>query len=112
MSRALKRDLVRTGTLTRRSAVVDCINSLQRYVLNNLFDSNRQIGIELLLGNSLDDIQTQSVELSFRTEVPNGYNATPSPEYYHHMEEKHKFLVPHSSFDRELETLLDGVFDL
>jgi SacI homology domain len=47
---ALKGDFTRTGERTKRGALNDGVNSLQRYYLNNFLDADRQEGIDLLVG--------------------------------------------------------------
>ena len=47
---ALKRDFTRTGKRTKRGALDDGMNSLQRYYLNNFLDADRQEGMDLLVG--------------------------------------------------------------
>lgn len=47
---ALKGDFTRTGKRTKRGALDDGMNSLQRYYLNNFLDADRQEGIDLLVG--------------------------------------------------------------
>lgn len=47
---ALKGDFTRTGKRTKRGALDDGINSLQRYYLNNFIDADRQEGMDLLVG--------------------------------------------------------------
>lgn len=49
---ALKGDFTRTGTRTKRGALDDGLNSLQRYYLNNFIDADRQEGMDLLAGNA------------------------------------------------------------
>jgi len=49
---ALKGDFTRTGQRTRRGALDDGVNSLQRYYLNNFVDANSQEGMDLLVGNA------------------------------------------------------------
>jgi hypothetical protein len=49
---ALKGDFTRTGKRTRRGALDDGVNSLQRYYLNNFIDADRQEGIDLLVGDA------------------------------------------------------------
>mmetsp|Transcript_50555 Transcript_50555/g.152327 ORF Transcript_50555/g.152327 Transcript_50555/m.152327 type:complete len:1270 (-) Transcript_50555:1937-5746(-) len=49
---ALKGDFTRTGRRTRRGALDDGMNSLQRYYLNNFLDADRQEGMDLLAGNA------------------------------------------------------------
>jgi len=48
---ALKGDFTRTGKRTKRGALDDGINSLQRYYLNNFIDADRQEGMDLLAGH-------------------------------------------------------------
>lgn len=48
---ALKGDFTRTGTRTKRGALDDGMNSLQRYYLNNFIDADRQEGVDLLNGH-------------------------------------------------------------
>ena len=48
---ALKGDFTRTGKRTKRGALDDGINSLQRYYLNNFIDADRQEGMDLLVGH-------------------------------------------------------------
>ena len=50
--RALKGDFTRTGVRTKRGAVDDGINSVQRYYLNNFIDADRQEGMDLLVGSA------------------------------------------------------------
>jgi hypothetical protein len=50
---ALKGDFTRTGKRTRKGALDDGLNSMQRYYLNNFVDADRQEGIDLLIGNEL-----------------------------------------------------------
>lgn len=47
---ALKRDVTRLGRRTRRGAIDDGINSAMRYYINNYQDTDRQIGVDALLG--------------------------------------------------------------
>ncbi|KAL3902834.1 MAG: hypothetical protein SGILL_010681 [Bacillariaceae sp.] len=47
---ALKGDFTRTGKRTKRGALDDGMNSLQRYYLNNFLDADRQEGYDLLVG--------------------------------------------------------------
>jgi hypothetical protein len=47
---ALKGDFTRTGERTKRGALNDGVNSLQRYYLNNFLDADRQEGMDLLVG--------------------------------------------------------------
>uniref|UniRef100_A0A7S1YPH1 SAC domain-containing protein n=1 Tax=Ditylum brightwellii TaxID=49249 RepID=A0A7S1YPH1_9STRA len=49
---ALKGDFTRTGKRTKRGALDDGMNSLQRYYLNNFIDAERQEGMDLLVGYS------------------------------------------------------------
>mmetsp|Transcript_43597 Transcript_43597/g.79708 ORF Transcript_43597/g.79708 Transcript_43597/m.79708 type:complete len:551 (-) Transcript_43597:69-1721(-) len=48
---ALKGDFTRTGKRTKRGALDDGLNSLQRYYLNNFIDADRQEGMDLLVGS-------------------------------------------------------------
>ena len=48
---ALKGDYTRTGQRTKKGALDDGVNSVQRYYLNNFMDADRQEGIDLLLGD-------------------------------------------------------------
>ena len=47
---ALKGDFTRTGKRTRKGALDDGMNSLQRYYLNNFMDADRQEGMDLMVG--------------------------------------------------------------
>ena len=47
---ALKGDFTRTGKRTKRGALDDGMNSLQRYYLNNFMDADRQEGMDLMVG--------------------------------------------------------------
>lgn len=49
---ALKGDFTRTGKRTKRGAMNDGVNSLQRYYLNNFIDADRQEGMDLLAGST------------------------------------------------------------
>jgi hypothetical protein len=49
---ALKGDFTRTGKRTRRGALDDGMNSLQRYYLNNFLDADRQEGMDLMVGHA------------------------------------------------------------
>jgi SacI homology domain len=48
---ALKGDFTRTGRRTRKGALEDGVNSVQRYYLNNFLDADRQEGIDLVTGH-------------------------------------------------------------
>jgi hypothetical protein len=48
---ALKGDFTRTGKRTKKGALDDGMNSLQRYYLNNFLDADRQEGMDLLAGH-------------------------------------------------------------
>lgn len=48
---ALKGDFTRTGKRTKKGALDDGMNSLQRYYLNNFLDADRQEGMDLLVGH-------------------------------------------------------------
>jgi len=55
---ALKGDFTRTGKRTKKGALDDGMNSLQRYYLNNFLDADRQEGMDLMVGYadfSMDD---------------------------------------------------------
>ena len=45
---ALKGDFTRTGKRTKKGALDDGVNSIQRYYLNNFLDADRQEGMDLL----------------------------------------------------------------
>ena len=47
---ALKGDFTRTGKRTKKGALDDGMNSIQRYYLNNFLDADRQEGIDLMVG--------------------------------------------------------------
>jgi hypothetical protein len=49
---ALKGDFTRTGVRTKRGALDDGVNSIQRYYLNNFIDADRQEGMDLLVGST------------------------------------------------------------
>jgi hypothetical protein len=49
---ALKRDFTRTGKRTKKGALDDGMNSLQRYYLNNFLDADRQEGMDLMVGHA------------------------------------------------------------
>jgi hypothetical protein len=49
-SRAMKRDVTRTGKRTRRGMVDDAVSFAQRYVANNYRDGTNQRAIDFLLG--------------------------------------------------------------
>ncbi|KAL7503066.1 hypothetical protein ACHAXN_000902 [Cyclotella atomus] len=49
---ALKGDFTRTGKRTKRGALDDGVNSIQRYYLNNFIDADRQEGMDLLVGSA------------------------------------------------------------
>eukprot|EP00536_Pseudo-nitzschia_multiseries_P017124 jgi/Psemu1/49425/gm1.49425_g len=72
---ALKGDFTRTGKRTKRGALDDGMNSLQRYYLNNFLDADRQEGYDLLVGhaafsNVLEEVPFQNPD----TETNNAYN--------------------------------------
>ena len=56
---ALKGDFTRTGKRTKRGALDDGVNSLQRFYLNNFIDGNRQEGMDLLVGFSKFDTSSE-----------------------------------------------------
>ena len=67
---ALKGDFTRTGKRTKRGAIDDGMNSLQRYYLNNFIDADRQEGMELLVGNSeFDSFPSESGDDEARLSV-------------------------------------------
>lgn len=47
---ALKTDYTRTGTRTKKGALMDGVNSLTRYIKNNFFDGPRQDAYDLMTG--------------------------------------------------------------
>eukprot|EP00020_Sapocribrum_chincoteaguense_P010179 CAMPEP_0170743066 /NCGR_PEP_ID=MMETSP0437-20130122/7073_1 /TAXON_ID=0 /ORGANISM="Sexangularia sp." /LENGTH=591 /DNA_ID=CAMNT_0011081717 /DNA_START=28 /DNA_END=1800 /DNA_ORIENTATION=+ len=49
---ALKNDFTRTGKRTKRGLIMDGVNSVTRYWLNNFRDGWRQDALDLLLGNA------------------------------------------------------------
>lgn len=65
---ALKGDFTRTGERTKRGALNDGVNSLQRYYLNNFLDADRQEGMDLLVGfagfSTVDTLDESSRSLS------------------------------------------------
>ena len=65
---ALKGDFTRTGKRTKRGALDDGINSLQRYYLNNFIDADRQEGMDLLVGHEsfaiVDDTDVDNEEIA------------------------------------------------
>jgi hypothetical protein len=48
---ALKGDFTRTGKRTKKGALDDGMNSMQRYYLNNFLDADRQEGMDILIGH-------------------------------------------------------------
>ncbi|KAK9458096.1 SacI homology domain-containing protein [Dipodascopsis uninucleata] len=50
---ALKTDFTRTGKRTKKGALNDLMNSIERYARNNFFDGPRQDAYDLFLGNHL-----------------------------------------------------------
>jgi hypothetical protein len=67
---ALKGDFTRTGKRTKRGALDDGMNSLQRYYLNNFLDADRQEGYDLLVGYSnfsnVGEIPLEDEELAYQ----------------------------------------------
>jgi len=59
---ALKGDFTRTGKRTKRGALDDGMNSLQRYYLNNFIDADRQEGMDLLTGYLKFDDSSDEIE--------------------------------------------------
>jgi hypothetical protein len=70
---ALKGDFTRTGKRTKKGALDDGMNSLQRYYLNNFQDADRQEGIDLLLGYQ----HFSSAEDELRNDDPNEKSIPP-----------------------------------
>ena len=67
---ALKGDFTRTGKRTKKGALDDGMNSLQRYYLNNFIDADRQEGMDLLVGNSeFDSFPSESGDDEARLSV-------------------------------------------
>lgn len=64
---ALKGDFTRTGKRTKRGALDDGLNSVQRYYLNNFLDADRQEGIDLMTGY-------QTFRLLGQNEEPSDYD--------------------------------------
>eukprot|EP01032_Pedospumella_encystans_P017612 gene17612-20065_t len=71
-SRAMKRDVTRGGRRTQRGAMDDAVAGARRYFMNNLKDSQKQLGIDLLLGlaeyHTLQDINNNVSGDSDRSE--------------------------------------------
>eukprot|EP00521_Asterionellopsis_glacialis_P016235 CAMPEP_0195297088 /NCGR_PEP_ID=MMETSP0707-20130614/20798_1 /TAXON_ID=33640 /ORGANISM="Asterionellopsis glacialis, Strain CCMP134" /LENGTH=997 /DNA_ID=CAMNT_0040358789 /DNA_START=190 /DNA_END=3183 /DNA_ORIENTATION=+ len=63
---ALKGDFTRTGKRTKRGALDDGMNSLQRYYINNFLDADRQEGMDLMVGSAdftvIDDEEEEQME--------------------------------------------------
>ena len=66
---ALKGDFTRTGKRTRRGALDDGINSLQRFYLNNFIDADRQGGVDLLTGYSIFDTADTKSDFPKRDDI-------------------------------------------
>jgi hypothetical protein len=49
----LKRDVTKYGKRTTRGAINDGVNSARRYFINNYHDEKNQLGLDLILGNSI-----------------------------------------------------------
>lgn len=72
-TQALKGDFTRTGKRTKRGAIDDGVNSLQRYYVNNFIDADRQEGMDLLVGDSEfnnDVIASTLLSSDDRDEIP------------------------------------------
>lgn len=50
--RAMKRDVTRTGVRTQQGAIDDAVSGMKRYYVNNYKDWRRQLGVDLMLGNT------------------------------------------------------------
>lgn len=61
---ALKGDFTRTGVRTKKGALDDGVNSIQRYYLNNFIDADRQEGMDLLVGSTSFNEYPSEVEIS------------------------------------------------
>jgi hypothetical protein len=67
---ALKGDFTRTGKRTRKGALDDGMNSLQRYYLNNFLDADRQEGMDLMVGyTNFTNIVDDDIEPASSTEA-------------------------------------------
>lgn len=56
-TRALKRDVTRSGKRTHQGTIDDGVTFILRYYINNNIDTERQKGLDLILGDdSIDDI--------------------------------------------------------
>jgi hypothetical protein len=66
---ALKGDFTRTGKRTKRGALDDGMNSVQRYYLNNFLDADRQEGMDLLTGHQRF---SNAVEDNSSIDLPDG----------------------------------------
>lgn len=55
VSRAMKREVTKTGTESYRGKMSDAMSYCQRYLNNNYFDSDKQRGLDILLGNNVED---------------------------------------------------------
>ena len=70
---ALKGDFTRTGKRTKKGALDDGMNSLQRYYLNNFLDADRQEGIDLLTGQEEFNVLSEDDE-AFDDTVSNDWS--------------------------------------
>lgn len=50
-SKAMKRDVTRTGVRTKRGVLDDAVSFAQRYIANNYHDSTYQSGLDMLIGD-------------------------------------------------------------
>lgn len=86
---ALKGDFTRTGKRTKKGAIDDGMNSLQRYYLNNFIDADRQEGIDLVTGSQdfsfFDDTDTlyNSKERARRRNLLRSFDSDDFGSIYH-----------------------------
>jgi SacI homology domain len=69
---ALKGDFTRTGRRTKRGALDDGMNSLQRYYLNNFQDADRQEGVDLLVGYQPFTVVSNDTDVPRADDQPTG----------------------------------------
>jgi len=60
-SRAMKRDVTKTGIRTNQGLMDDAVSYAKRYIANNYIDQSRQIGIDYLLGKRKSLFEKQSL---------------------------------------------------
>jgi len=88
---ALKGDFTRTGKRTRRGALDDGMNSLQRFYLNNFIDADRQEGMDLLTGYSIFDTTDTKNEMSKQEDnVRNNIHSPLKTRYLKRLMEREK----------------------